>query len=413
MNKDNQGGRELGGGIYDDIREELGQKTVEEKIDFQGPEEDDVPETESDLPGGVIETRDLQDAAVHFNDVIDSRWPQEKNGELKYYPLGSLVFALYSQAETAYRLDNQELPVIERREQFRVPEKTRRIFEQMTRPIGDFDFLDLDETGADEKPGKGGVMGYEEISPVLEHAEKPHPQLILKRVEDSSGPFFDPLSIGDPDPIQLEIGDEIYHAPSFGDTAVFKALHLLERYEPDPDNERDSRKNSDMDAEFPMVLEAVEPFYNREEMVETVSEYVIQKEIDKLEWHKSSEKEAEREYERVLLEKKLSPGEINQRELDMKERNYSFQKETEFYSDHLKWFGQLLVRSDASEEVKDFFWDVWEQTSYEMVEEARERNVDYRPDIPDLSQYQDSRELLEDIDQSYRELHSDSLEEVE
>jgi hypothetical protein len=217
----------------------------------------------------------LQDAAIAFASYVTEKYPQiNEEGQLNYYMSGSLAVMLLSQADSIDLLDSSKLPDVSTKETRNLDRGLSAKLADFTRPIGDFDFVELQPY----KDGKKEIQeGYPANQDVYSQLRKKYlwkggggPSIdelpdLAKEVLAEAKPGYkvmcDPVSTyGEDQVTQVRIQDRDYFISDPNQIFGYKVLHLMQSFGNKPDKFK---------RDFTVLQDALSQLYNEEELIES------------------------------------------------------------------------------------------------------------------------------------------------
>jgi hypothetical protein len=226
----------------------------------------------SDISSTSPSIDDLLEGAKDLAEALDHQQPQVKErGEgqqLNYLIRGSLIFPLYTQADTFSDVTNQDRG-IKRSRPATIPDESQEAFKQLTRQIGDIDYIPIQDN-----------FHLNDIS----RSDLPDGAHDLFE-DDLDEITYDPLDTTTKKAAQLTIDDNELYVSHPEELVASKTIQLLEEYE---------KKQERIDHDFPLLLDAVEPLVGREQLVEATYDSLLASEEAHKERGKKKIQEARR-----------------------------------------------------------------------------------------------------------------------
>lgn len=238
-----------------------------------------------DVPSSSKETtyhEPLIHSAVKFAEYLTSKWPQTNSGhkisievddqgttvdlpelpssvqtepQLNYYLAGSLAAMLLSRAKSFTVLDENRIPALSNARTIEVPEEVSRIFAAFARPIGDLDYVPMEDYKRDPnrlKKGGGGPSFVEIPEDAL---------LALKKAEGQLKIMCDPAWVyGSQRVAKVTVEDHDYFIARPDSILGYKMLHILQSYDKNPDK---------FNEDFSKLLPPIRGMYSEEELLQT------------------------------------------------------------------------------------------------------------------------------------------------
>jgi Trp operon repressor len=279
-----------------------------------------------EIPEGEItpDQKEILESAIKFAEYLTDRWPQvdivrkpvvkiddkgttvelpelpegmETETRLNYYLCGSLATMLFSCAKSFTKIDETQLPALVEVCTREIPESARTILASFARQIGDLDYVPMNHYKKAEDPtrlGKGG--GGPSFGEVPEAGRK-----VLRRGENQIKVMCDPVeAYGIRGVAKVNVGGRDYYIARPDTILAYKVLHLLQRYETEPEK---------FNTDFEKLLSALKEMYNEEELIQITRQILT---------HYEEAMEASH----YRLVKLFFEGEENQRPYEKKIPNY-------------------------------------------------------------------------------------------
>jgi hypothetical protein len=217
----------------------------------------------------------LQDAATAFASYVTEKYPQiDEEGQLNYYMSGSLAVMLLSQADSIDLLDSSKLPDVSTRETRNLGRGLSAKLADFTRPIGDFDFVELQPYKDGKKEIQDGYPANQDVYSQLREKylwkggggpsidELPDlAKEVLAEAKPGHKVMCDPVSTyGEDQVAQVRIQDRDYFISDPNQIFGYKVLHLMQSFGNKPDKFK---------RDFTVLHDALSQLYTEEELIES------------------------------------------------------------------------------------------------------------------------------------------------